>query len=105
MIAGFRYQIELLARNAVADEAGGFSVAYAPVTAIWAGVDELPAVSVGDGGRTRKARRIKALIRSRNDTPIGARIRFDGVDYDVVSIESDDERGRRVFLICEEARQ
>lgn len=102
MIAGFRYQIELLKRNETRDEAGGAVVAWASAAAIWAAVEHLSAIGAIIGDRGRRIRRVKALVRSRPDLAIGARIRFEAVDYDVVSIESDDERGRRVFLIGEE---
>lgn len=103
MIGGFRYQIELLARSAAPDEAGGVAALYAPTISVWAAVDLLPTIGVVSGDRGRRVRRVKAMVRNRSDFEIGGRIRFDGVDYEITSIESDDERGRRVFLIGEEA--
>lgn len=103
MIVGFRYQIELLQRSETRDEAGGASALWTPAATVWAGVEHLSAVGAIIGDRGRRIRRVKALVRSRPDFAIGARIRFEAVDYDIVSIESDDERGRRVFLIGEEA--
>jgi len=105
MIAGFRYQIELLTRSAAPDEAGGTSVSYAPAATLWAAVDQLSSIGAVIGDRGRRIRRIKAMVRNRSDFSIGARIRYDGTDYEIVSIESDDDRGRRVFLIGEEAVQ
>ncbi len=105
MIGGFRYQIELLARNETPDEAGGASVSHISAATIWAAVDQLSAIGAVIGDRGRRIRRIKALVRSRGDFKIGARIRYEAVDYEIASIESDDERGRRVFLICEEIVQ
>ncbi|MCB2099062.1 MAG: head-tail adaptor protein [Parvularculaceae bacterium] len=103
MIGALRYRIELLAREETPDEAGGAAVVFAPATEIWAAVELLASVSSLAGERTRRLRRIRALVRARPDAAIGARIRHGGVDYDVVSIETDDEKGRRVFLIGEEA--
>ena len=102
MIGGFRYQIDLLARSEAPDDAGGVAASYAPAASVWAAVDILPAVPAPAGARTMRLKRIKALVRSRADFVIGARVRFQGDDYEIVSIESDDARGRRVFLIGEE---
>lgn len=105
MIAGFRFQIDLLARVDTPDEAGGAAVSWAPAATIWAAVDHLSAIGAVIGDRGRRIRRIRALVRSRADFKIGARIRYEAVDYEIASIESDDERGRRVFLIGEEIVQ
>ena len=105
MIAGFRFQIELLARAETPDEAGGAGVAYAPAATIWAAVEHLSAIGAVIGDRGRRIRRIKALVRARGDFNIGARIRYAAVDYEIASIETDDDRGRRVFLIGEEIVQ
>lgn len=105
MIAGFRFQIELLARGEAPDGAGGAAVSWRSAASIWAAVEHLSAVGAVIGDRGRRIRRIKALVRSRSDFVIGARVRFEAVDYEIASIESDDERGRRVFLICEEVIQ
>jgi head-tail adaptor len=72
------------------------------VATIWAAVDELSSVAAVSGDRSRRVKRIKAFVRARPDFDLGARIRHRGGDYEIVSIESDDERGRRVFLIGEE---
>ncbi len=104
MIGALRYQIEILAATRTIDEAGGASLAYAPGAQVWAAVELLPSVAAVGDDRTRRLRRLSALVRARADWAIGVRIRFDGADYEIVSIESDDERGRRVFLICEEVR-
>ena len=105
MIAGFRFQIELLARGEAPDGAGGAAVSWQPAASIWAAVEHLSAVGAVIGDRGRRIRRIKVLVRSRSDFVIGARIRYEAVDYEIASIDSDDERGRRVFLICEEVIQ
>jgi head-tail adaptor len=103
MIGHYRYQIELLARAETPDGAGGAAVQYAPVATVWSAVDQLSSVGGLSGDRARRLKRIKAWVRSRPDFKLGARLRHQGDLYQIVSIESDDERGRRVFLICEEA--
>lgn len=102
MIAGLRFQIVLLARTATADEAGGASVAYAPAATVFAAVEQLSTIAARTGDRTRRLRRISAMVRSRSDFALGGRLRHQDADYEIVSIEPDDDRGRRVFLICEE---
>lgn len=103
MIGALRYQIDLLDRVETPDEAGGRSATWSLSATVWAAVDDLPSIGVVVGGRGRRVRRIRALVRARAGLLIGGRMRHAGLDYDIVSIESDDERGRRVFLIGEEA--
>ncbi|HNR76706.1 MAG TPA: head-tail adaptor protein [Parvularculaceae bacterium] len=102
MSGPLRYQIELLTRSETPDAGGGVSVSYAPGVQIWSAVDLLPSINGASGDRTRRLRRVRALIRNRADISLGVRFRFDGADFETVSIESDDAKGRRVFLIGEE---
>ncbi len=102
MIAALRYEIDLLARNEASDGAGGASIAWTVARTLWAAVEDLPAIGAIIGDKGVRIRRIKALVRARADFTLGARVRFDGDDFEIVSIESDDERGRRIFLIGEE---
>ncbi|MFZ5618823.1 MAG: head-tail adaptor protein [Pseudomonadota bacterium] len=102
MIGALRFQIDILSATNAGDEAGGRAVSYAPVATVWSAVDQLSSVVASEGARTQRLKRIKAYVRNRSDFALGGRIRHQGVDYEIVSIESDDERGRRVFLICEE---
>lgn len=102
MIAALRYQIDILAASKAADEAGGSVVSWAPAATAWSAVDQLSSVVSTDGARQRRLKRIRALVRNRAGFELGGRIRHAGADYEIVSIETDDERGRRVFLICEE---
>lgn len=105
MIAGFRRRIEVLAETLIPDSGGGAAREFAVVATPWAAVETISTIGPVIGGRARRLRRLKILIRSRPDLAVGGRIRFEGADYDIVSIESDDDRGRRVFLLCEEAVQ
>lgn len=102
MIGALRYKIQLLQRTESPDEAGGAAAAYAPVADIWSAVERTASVIGAGGGRDRPLRRLRVWIRSRPDASLNARIRFEGADYKIVSVESDDARGRRLFLICEE---
>jgi head-tail adaptor len=102
MIASLRYQIELFTLSREPDEAGGARLVENAATAIWAAVERLPAAASSTAGEPVRLKRVKALIRARAGADIGARFRFDGVTYEVVSVETDDDRGRRVFLIGEE---
>ncbi|MEZ5920949.1 MAG: head-tail adaptor protein [Parvularculaceae bacterium] len=99
----FRYELDLLAETNAPDGAGGVARSFQPQSTIWAGVEYLPSVNGVSGDARARLKRIKALVRARSDLAIGARVRFQGADFEISSIESDDERGRRLFLICEEA--
>jgi head-tail adaptor len=102
MISALRTRIELLGATETPDDGGGASLAWAPVAILWAGVARLPSMPDFTGDRRRRLKRIKALIRARSDVALGGRIRHDGADYEIVSIEEDDARGRRIILACEE---
>jgi len=99
----FRYELDLLTEANAPDGAGGFVRSFQPQTTIWAGVEYLASVNSVSGDARVRLKRIRALVRARSGLAIGARVRFQGADFEIVSIESDDERGRRLFLICEEA--
>ncbi len=105
MIGALRYQIDILEREEAPDGAGGAAVSWSVAKQVWAAVQLLTATPALIGERTRRLRRIKALVRTTPDYDIGGRIRIDGDDFEITSVESDDERGRRVYLICEEAVQ
>lgn len=102
MIGVLRYRIALLEKTEAPDGAGGVVAAYFPVRTIWAGVELLSAVAAPIGERARRLRRLKALIRARDDIALGGRVRFHDGDYEIASIEFDDDAGRRLVLTCEE---
>ena len=106
MIGSLRHRIELLVRSRLADEAGGGAVIFTPVETVWAGLERLPSARDPGGDRDRRLRRLSATIRMRSDVAPGGRIRFEGVPYDIVSVEPAPARAgpeRYVALICEEA--
>ena len=96
-----RKRIEILKSTRVPDEAGGASRVWSPVEAVWAGLERLASTRdlTGAGGRLR---RLAVTIRWRNSIALGQRARIDGENFEIVSIESDDEKERRMTLICEE---
>ncbi len=103
MIGALRTQIDILEETRVADAGGGASVSWNVGASVWARVEALSAVRGGVGDRTPPLRRVAAVIRPREGVTLGGRFRFDGADFDIVSIESDDARPPRVTLIGEEA--
>lgn len=105
MIGALRTLVDILGPAETPDDAGGARVDWAPAATVWAGVARLPSTPDFSGDRRRRLRRIKALVRARTDFVLGGRIRCEGVDYEIVSIEEDDARGRRLLLACEEAPQ
>lgn len=102
MIGALRNRIELLTFTRFDDDAGGGAVVWLPGPEIWAEVTRLTATRDVAGDRTRRLKRIAAVVRHRSDIALGQQIRFDGGNYEVVSIESDESRARRLTLICEE---
>ena len=103
MIGAFRNRIELLTFSRIDDDAGGGAVIWLPGPEIWAEVNLLSSARDVLGERKRRLKRIAATIRHRDDITPGQQIRYETDAYEVVSIESDDGRGRRLTLICEEA--
>lgn len=103
MIGALRHRIELLTLSRVEDGAGGASVAWLPGPELWADVQLLSSTRDFAGDREARLKRIAATIRHRGGIVLGQQVAFDGDNYEVVSIENDDERGRRITLVCEEA--
>jgi SPP1 family predicted phage head-tail adaptor len=102
VIGALRNRIELLTYSRVDDDAGGASVAWLPGPEIWAEVTRLTSVRDVVGDRRRRLKRIAARVRYRSDFVLGQQIAFEGDNYEVVSIESDDARRRHLAVICEE---
>ena len=102
MIGALRNRIELLTFTRFDDDAGGGDVVWLPGPEIWAQVVRLTASRDVAGDRTRRLKRIAATIRQRSDVALGQQVKFDDENYEVVSIESDDARARRITLICEQ---
>ena len=102
MIGALRHKIELLTLSRIADDGGGATVAWLPGPDLWARVERLTSTRDIAGDRTQRLKRIEATIRYRTDVVLGQQIRFEGDPYEVVSIESNDDRDRRLTLICEE---
>ncbi|MGF1545154.1 MAG: head-tail adaptor protein [Parvularculaceae bacterium] len=103
MIGALRNEIAVLAPSATDDAAGGRALDWAPSATLWARVTRLSSVRGVDGARAVRLARIAATVRQGANVALGGRVRFAGVDYEIVSIEDADDR-RRVTLVCEEAR-
>lgn len=105
MIGGLRHRIELMTLSRVDDDAGGAATLWLPGPELWAQVERLTSTRDVAGDRTNRLKRIAATIRYRTDIVLGQRIRFENDAYEVVSVESGDERDRRLTLVCEEVVQ
>ncbi|MGE0409795.1 MAG: head-tail adaptor protein [Amphiplicatus sp.] len=103
MIGQLRKRIEILAPARAPDEAGGASLLWTSVETVWAGLERLASARDFSGDRAGHLRRLAATIRFRDGIGLGARLRFDNVDYEIVSIESLGDKERFLVLTCEEA--
>jgi head-tail adaptor len=103
VIGFYRHLVELFEASRVDDEAGGARIDWTPVEAAWAAVELLPTDGVVVAEYGAPLRRIAATMRWRPGLRVGDRLRFDGGDYDIVSIEAG-SAARRMRLLCEEAR-
>lgn len=101
MIGALRDRIEILAASRHDDGAGGASLEWSPAGSGWASVERLSSVRDVSGEGRRRLRRIAVRIRPRPEITLGRRIRFDGADYEIVSMEDVGARDR-ILLVCEE---
>lgn len=102
MSGAFRHQVTLLSGAVIDDDGGGVTLVWTPITEFWANAEYLSSVADFLGDKRRRLKRVALTIRKRLDVVLGGRLIFDGATFEVVSIESDDEQGRRLILICEE---
>lgn len=101
MIGALRHKVTLLTPQRAADQGGGGAVSWLAGPGLWAGIERLTATRDFSGDRANRLRRIAAVVRFRSDVELGARLRFDGADYEIVSIEDEGEN-KRMTLVCEE---
>lgn len=104
MIGLLRKRIDILEASRTPDEAGGASLSWTPIETVWAGLERLSSTRDFAGDRAAHLRRIAATIRFRDGIALGARVRFEAVDYEIVSIESVGDKDRKLVLVCEEVR-
>lgn len=97
-----RRTVTTLASISAPDGTGGNAIAYVPDTDIWAMVRRLSSVGDVAGDRAIRLRRLSVTIRRTPDLHPGSRLRFDGDDYEITSIEDADDQALRLTLICEE---
>lgn len=97
-------RVGLWAEHRAADEGGGAGRVWAEFATVWAAVARLPSVRDFGGDKNTFLRRAAATIRKRIDIDVGQRFYWDGAFFDIVSIEADDPREKRLVLIGEEAR-
>ncbi|MEO0400303.1 MAG: phage head closure protein [Pseudomonadota bacterium] len=101
MIGKLNAEVTLLTLSSVADGGGGALANWTAGAVVWADIEELSSATDIAGDRSVRLRRIAATIRQRAGLILGGRVRFDGVDFDVTSIEDADD-DTRVTLVCEE---
>lgn len=104
MIGSMRNKVTLLSRQSVEDGGGGRAVTWQPAEELWAAIEKLSPVRDFTGGTRRFLTRIAAEVRFDKTLEAGRRLRIDNADYEIVSVETVDERQRRLVLIAEEVR-
>ncbi|MEZ5983460.1 MAG: phage head closure protein [Parvularculaceae bacterium] len=102
MIGYLRRRIELLAAMRVDDGAGGASLEWSVVEPAWAEITQLASAIDLSGERRAARKRLVATIRWRAGPQAGWRIRLQGTDYEIMSIEAVDGKERFMTLVCEE---
>jgi len=102
MIGELRHKITLLTSERISDGGGGADFTWSPAASLWARVVKLSSTQDFIGDSQRRLKRLAATIRKRDDIDTGMRVFFEGNFFEITSIETDDERERRVTLICEE---
>ncbi len=101
MIGDLRHKIELQTPSRTEDEAGGASIDWISGGELWAAVERLTSTRDFAGDRDNRLKRIAVTVRA-GAFDLGGRLVFSGETYEIVSIESDDARDKRLTLICEE---
>ena len=101
MIGALRHKITVLTPSRIADSGGGAGLIWSPGASLWARVIRLSTIQDFVGDRRRRLKRIAATIRLRDDIEPGMRVLYESDLYEITSVESGDDRERRLTLICE----
>jgi SPP1 family predicted phage head-tail adaptor len=95
-------RVEILTVGRAPDDGGGFVLAFTHKHYAWAEIRQLASARDLSADRAARLKRLSAAVRFTRDIRVGERLRLDGADYEIASIESDGARDRRLVLICEE---
>ncbi len=102
MIGSLRHKLERLTPIYTADEGGGNAITWHPSAELWARIERLSPLRDRTAEGRRFLKRIAAEVRADSSLTEGDRLRHDQRDFEVVSIETLDERARYFVLIAEE---
>ncbi|MEL6111215.1 MAG: head-tail adaptor protein [Pseudomonadota bacterium] len=102
MIGPLRHKLERLTATRHPDGGGGASLTWDSEGELWARIDQLTPIRDLTGDRRSFLKRLAAEIRPDRFLQAGDRVRYDHTDFEVVSVETLDDRQRRMILICEE---
>lgn len=102
MIGPLRHKLERLTSAREPDNGGGATVIWQSMGELWARIDYLTPIRDLTGDRRSFLKRIAAEIRPHPALSEGDRVRYNAIDFEIVSIETIDDRQRRMTLICEE---
>jgi head-tail adaptor len=102
VIGSLRERIELLKPMRTPDEGGGFSVSYAPHTAIAARIEGKRSITERIAEQNFRRFRQVFVIRSREDLLFEMRLRHGGRLYRIANIAEDDPAPRFTAVEAEE---
>ena len=102
MIGPLRHKLERMTLSRIPDTGGGAASLWQVAGEIWARVDYLTPIRDLTGDRRVYLKRIAAEIRPHSTFCEGDRVRHADREFEIVSIETVDDRQRRMILIGEE---
>lgn len=102
MIGPLRHKLERLVSQRIPDDGGGAAINWQSMGELWARVEHLTPIRDLTGDRRSFLKRIAAEVRPYTALSEGDRVRYNATDFEIVSIETIDDRQRRMTLVCEE---
>jgi SPP1 family predicted phage head-tail adaptor len=102
VIGALRKRLTLESGVRTDDGAGGFTVSWTAVAAVWADVSQLGGGEGVAGGRLTAERRVRVVIRHRGDVTAKQRFTGAGRIYEIVAVRDVDGRTRELVCDCVE---
>ncbi|MEM8987909.1 MAG: phage head closure protein [Pseudomonadota bacterium] len=104
MIGRLRHRVALQSAARTGDGGGGGSVAWTTFANVWADVRTLRSSDDAAADRDARLKRYRITLRHRDDVTFETRLVYRGAALEILSIQTEAERGRWLVLDCAEAR-